>query len=350
MPHSGPHCLALPTASGGLARLAATEARAAGMGLEPLLRASGLSAAQIQDSDQRLGVEQQIAFIESAAQALGRDRLGFELGRDFDLRKIGLLYYVAACSGTLGEAVQRIERFSAVGNEAVVFRASKASDLVIRLDYSGVARHSDRHQVEFFLVALVRLCRSLTGLTLIPTQVTISHGRSESVRDYNAFFGCRTEFQAEHDSVVFEDQCRALPVVSADPHLSEILVRYCDETLSSRRKAMSSFRVRVENAIAPLLPHGKPKALTIARQLNVSQRTLARRLKEEQTSFAAVLDEMRCGLALRYLEDPKLSITQIAWLLGFQEVAAFTHAFRRWTGKVPSMVRRREAVPAESPQ
>jgi AraC-like DNA-binding protein len=348
MPRSGPHRLALPTATGGLARLAATEARAAGIDLEPLLRASGLSAAQIQDGDERLGAEQQIAFIESAAQALERDRLGFELGRDFDLRKIGLLYYVAACSRSLGEAVQRIERFSAVGNEAVVFRASKASDLVIRLDYSGVARHSDRHQVEFFLVALVRLCRSLTGLNVTPTQVTISHSRSEGVRGYNAFFGCGTEFQAEHDSLVFEDQCRALPVVSADPHLSEILVRYCEDTLSSRRKAMSSFRVMVENAIAPLLPHGKPTASRIAHQINVSQRTLARRLTEEQTSFAAVLDDMRCELALRYLEEPKLSISQIAWLLGFQEVAAFTHAFRRWTGKAPSMVRRCRVVSART--
>jgi AraC-like DNA-binding protein len=109
---------------------------------------------------------------------------------------------------------------------------------------------------------------------------------------------------------------------------------------------MSSFRVQVENAIAPFLPHGKPKASTIAHELKVSQRTLARRLAEEQTSFAAVLDEMRCALAVRYLEDPELSISQIAWLLGFQEVAAFTHAFRRWTGKVPSMVRRLEAVQA----
>jgi AraC-like DNA-binding protein len=206
--------------------------------------------------------------------------------------------------------VQRIERFSAVGNEAVVFRASKASDLVIRLDYSGVARHSDRHQVELFLVALVRLCRSLTDLTVMPTRVTISHGRLEGVRDYNAFFGCRTEFQAKRDSVVFEGRCHELPLVSADPHLSEILVRYCEETLSSRRRPRSSFRVRVENAVAPLLPHRKPKASVIADKLNVSQRTLARRLAEEQTSVAAVLDDMRCELAVRYLEDPKLPISR----------------------------------------
>jgi AraC-like DNA-binding protein len=339
---SAPHRLGLPTATGELTRLVARELRAAGIDLEPLLHASRLSSAQIQDSDERLGAEEQVVFVEAAAHALGRIHLGFELALGFDLRRIGLLYYVAAASETLGEAVHRIERYSAVGNEAVVFRASNASDLAIQLDYSGIARHSDRHQVEFFMIALVRLCRSLTGLSLTPARVTICHGRSEGVRDYNAFFGCETEFHAEHDSLVFEESCRGLPVVSADPHLSEILIRYCEDTLRSRLKASSSFRIRVENAIAPLLPHGKPRVSTIARKLNVSHRTLARRLAEEKASFAVVLDEMRRDLAIGYLEEPKLSISQIAWLLGFQEVAAFTHAFRRWTGKAPSAVRRSE--------
>src|SRR5215212_2030792 len=76
MPHSDSHQLALPTATGGLARLVATEARAARIDLEPLLRASGLSAAQIQDTEERLGAEEQIAFVEAAARALERDRLG----------------------------------------------------------------------------------------------------------------------------------------------------------------------------------------------------------------------------------------------------------------------------------
>jgi AraC-like DNA-binding protein len=302
-----------------------------------------LSAAQIQDSEERLGAEEQVAFVEGAARALERDRLGFEVGRKFDLRTIGLLYYVAASSETLGEGVQRLERFSAVGNEAVVFRTNSTGDMEIRLLYSGLARHSDRHQIEFFLVTLVRLCRSLTGLSLMPVRVTLCHGRPDGIGEYNTFFGCRTEFQAEHDAVVFADACRRLPLVSADPHLSDILIRYCEETLKSRRKAMSSFRVRVENAIAPQLPHGKPKASMIAHSLNVSQRTLARRLAQEQTTLAAVLEDMRRELAVRYLEDPKLSISQVAWLLGFSEVAAFTHAFRRWTGMPPSALRRSEA-------
>ena len=260
--------------------------------------------------------------------------------------RIGLLYYVAASSETLVEAVQRIERFSAVGNEAMVFRCSKGADLEIRLDYSGVARHSDRHQTEFFLTTLVRLCRSLTGMPLTPLSVTISHARSEGPAEYDRFFGCQPEFAAQHDGVVFRDECRRLPIVSADPHLSDILVGYCEETLASRRSgARGSFRASVENVIAPLLPHGKPQAALVARKLNMSPRTLARRLADEGLSFASVLEEMRRELAMRYLEDARLSISQVAWLLGFQEAAAFTHAVRRWTGQTPSEIRRSELRP-----
>ena len=345
MPRSDPHPSGLPTATGALARLAAQEASAAGLGLGPFLKTAGLTAAQIDDADERLGAKAQIVFVEAVARALGRDRLGFELAQEFDLRLMGLLYYVAASSETLVEAVQRIERFSVVGNEAVVVRCSKGADLEIRLNYSGVARHSDRHQVEFFLAALVRLCRSLVGVPLVPLRVTISHAPSERLAEYNRFFGCRTEFAAPYDAVVLRDECRRLPVVSADPHLSEILVRYCEETLASRKQARGSFRVRVENVIAPLLPHGKPQAGVVARKLNVSPRTLARRLADEDLSFASVLEEMRRELALRYLQDAKLSISQVAWLLGFQEAGAFTHTFRRWTGQTPSEIRRSELLP-----
>jgi AraC-like DNA-binding protein len=322
-----------------LARLVAQEVRTVGIDLGPLVQASGLTADQI-DSDERMGSAEQTAFVQVSARALGRDHLGFELAKDFDLRNMGLLYYVAASSESLGEAIERVERFSAVGNEALVIRAGRREDLSIRLEYSGVSRHSDRHQIEFFVAALVRLCRALSRLPLVPVQVSFCHDRSDGTKAYDEFFGCQTQFLAAQDSIVFEPRCRRLSVVSADPHLSEILIKFCEETLTSRRKVNLSFRVMVENAIAPLLPHGKPEFSEIAQKLHLSPRTLARRLAAEGTTFARVLDEMRRELATRYLEDGKLSISQVAWLIGFQEVAAFTHAFRRWTGKTPSMVRR----------
>jgi AraC-like DNA-binding protein len=77
----------------------------------------------------------------------------------------------------------------------------------------------------------------------------------------------------------------------------------------------------------------------VARSLGMSKRTLARRLSDEGLNFTEVLQQLRRNLAVRYLDDPKLHISKIAWLLGFNEVSAFTHAFKRWTGKTPSQMR-----------
>src|SRR5262245_47394741 len=91
------------------------------------------------------------------------DCLGFTLARDFDPREIGLLYYVMASSQTLGEALKRLARYSKVTNEALVFGYREGNRLIISLSYSGVPRHSDRHQIEFCMFGLLRICRLLTG-------------------------------------------------------------------------------------------------------------------------------------------------------------------------------------------
>ncbi len=91
------------------------------------------------------------------------------------------------------------------------------------------------------------------------------------------------------------------------------------------------------------MPHGKARAQEIARRLGLSHRTLARRLADEGLSFSQVLDELKLDLARRYLDDG-LPISRIAWLLGYREVSAFTHAFKRWTGQSPKQSRAREGA------
>ena len=98
-------------------------------------------------------------------------------------------------------------------------------------------------------------------------------------------------------------------------------------------------RTRVENEISSLLPHGRVLVEDVARSLAMSERTLARKLSDEELNFTEILQQLRCDLAIRYLDDRKLHVSKIAWLLGFHEVSAFTHAFKRWTGKTPSEVR-----------
>ena len=328
------------SAAGKLSRLACARAREAGIDVVPLMAKAGVTSRQVEDDDVWLAVQGQIKFLDLIADALHDDFLGFHLARDFELGEIGPLYYVAASSEELDDALQRAARYSATVNEAVSLTYSERNDVAISFSYVGVARHSDRHQIEFWVTALARVCRELTGRQVLPHRIQLTHRRHEDASEFNTFLGCDVEFGAAVDEVAFPRSIKDLPLVRADPYLNKLLIGYCEEALARRAKRDSgTVRSVVENAVAPLLPHGKARLGEVARKLGLSQRTLARRLLSEGVTFGRVLDELRSDLAHRHLEDPALSISEIAWLLGYQEVSAFTHAFKRWTGKTPREAR-----------
>jgi AraC-like DNA-binding protein len=230
-------------------------------------------------------------------------------------------------------------RYSSIVNEGLALSFNGGGDLGINFDYVGVARHLDRHQIEFSMVALVRICRQLTKRHLVARRVSLTHGRSADTSEFRTFFGCDVTFGAPVDRVVFSKSSREVPLVGADPYLNKLLVKYCDQAIADRSAKRSSFGLSVENAIALLLPHGKIQASEIARKLGVSRRTLARRLSSEGLTFAGIIQSLKSDLARRHLADETLSISEIAWLLGYQDVSAFTHAFKRWTGRAPTTLR-----------
>ncbi len=329
----------IPMAQGGLSRLAIARLESAGVLVEPFLKRVGLTPELIADPEERLSVRSQIALLNEAAIALKDDCLGFTLARDFDPREIGLLYYVMASSQTLGDALKRVARYSRITNEALVFGYREGNRLIVSLSYSGVPRHSDRHQIEFCLFAAIRICRVLTGQNLIPQHFSISHHRSGGTSEMARFVGTEVEFGADRDEFALNVDAGELPLVHSDPHLNDLLVKYCEAALAKRRGDMSQLRTKVENAIALVLPHGRVLVGDVARSLGMSERTLARKLSDEGLNFSEILQQLRRDLAVRYLDDRKLHVSKIAWLLGFNEVSAFTHAFKRWTGKTPREMR-----------
>jgi AraC-like DNA-binding protein len=328
-----------PSAMGVATRLACSRAVQEGVKVELLLREAGLTRQQIDDPGVRLEVKNQIRFLELVATAVKDDFLGFHLALKVDLRKMGLLYYAQASSDTLEEALQRGGRYSSIVNEGLALSFNGGGDVRINFEYVGVARHSDRHQIEFSIVTLVRICRQLTKRHLLASRVSLTHRRSEDTSEFRTFFGCDVTFGAPVDQVVFSKASREMPLVDTDPYLNELLIKYCDEAIADRSTKRNSFGLSVENAIALLLPHGKAHASEIARKLGVSRRTLARRLASEGLTFAGIVQSLKSDLARRHLTDQTLSVSEIAWLLGYQDVSAFSHAFKRWTGSAPTTLR-----------
>jgi AraC-like DNA-binding protein len=316
----------------------------AGIDVAPLMMKAGVTRKQVEDDSVRLPVKGQIKFVELIADALQDDLLGFHLARDYDPRESGLLHFVLNSSDLLGEALRRAERYSTIVNEGMSLRVREGKELSVTFKYVGVERLLDRHQIEFWVAGLVRGCRQLTSRRLQPGYVGLVHRRKGGAPELVRFLGCDVEFGADTDEVAFPGTVKQMSVVSADPYLNRLLIKYCEEARSHREAGRLTFRVGVENAIVPLLPHGTVRADEIARQLGMSLRTLERRLGSEGLTFTGVLSELRVDLAKRYLREEDLTISKIAWLLGYQDVGGFTHAFKRWTGKSPREARAQEKL------
>jgi AraC-like DNA-binding protein len=331
-----PHIVA--STAGLITRLAYELARERQADVESLLAKAGLSRKQIDDPNIRIEVRKQIKFLNVVAEAIDDDLLGFHLSQTFDLRKIGLLYYVLSSSNTLYEALRRAARYSSIANEGIRLRLHEGEETSLVFEYVNVARRSDKHQIEFWVATLIRAWRHMTNRHLTAEYVSFAH-RRKVTPELRTFFGSEIRFGAHVDQTMFSSSIREVPIAGADPYLSELLLHYSEEALRQQGVRQSSFAHNVENAIAVLMPHGKAHTGEVARKLGMGQRTLARRLASEGLTFSHVLQSLRRDLAMRHLTDRDLSISKIAWLLGYQDVSAFTNAFRRWTGSAPRAIR-----------
>jgi AraC-like DNA-binding protein len=212
--------------------------------------------------------------------------------------------------------------------------------LAIDFDYVGVERHLDRHQMMFWMTCTLKEARVFTNRELIPTYVGCIHQNLTPPTEIERYFASAINFGAVSDRISFDAQEADLRVVTEDSYLNKFMVAYFDDIAASGRWRQNPLRTRVENAISPRLPQGTANVATIASDLGMSTRTLSRRLADEGLTFSSILDGLRADLSEKYLQNGELSISQIAWLLGYTEVSSFAHAFQRWTGTSPTDARR----------
>jgi len=207
------------TSTGTIARLAFALAEEKGADVEGLLKESGLSRERIDDPNIRLEVQSQIKFLELVAKAIDDDLLGFHLSQQFDMRALGLPYYVLASCETLDEAFRYAARYSSVVNDGIKLTLREGRTLNIVFEYVSVARHLDQHQIEFWIAALVRVCRQITNRRLIPDSVSFVHRRKPS-SELSSFFGCDIRFGSDVDEAAFLPSIRDVAVISGDPYLN----------------------------------------------------------------------------------------------------------------------------------
>ncbi|WP_371744814.1 helix-turn-helix domain-containing protein [Nordella sp. HKS 07] len=194
---------------------------------------------------------------------------------------------------------------------------------------------------EFRHSLIVLACRSFTGKRITPLAVHFIHQRRIGIASLVEFFGCPVKFGQGHERIIFSRKELATPITSADDRLLAILHTYAEEILRRRPKQGPDLIHRLERRLIELLPTGEARIKIVAAELGMSERTLVRRLADQNTSFADIVDRLRHDLARKYLPQRDVSLSQIALFLGYSSQSAFSTACRRWTGKAPRDLRSR---------
>ena len=310
---------------------------------EPLLAEAKLSRGQLMRHRNGISIASQYRFLELAALAADDSLFGLHLAAKMDLRRAGLLFYLAASSMTVAEALEHFARYAGTSSEAVLVELSRHKDATT-VTLRPVAHSEFRRQwSEFLALAVIRTLRMLTGHDFAPTRMTFTHARNSDLPEVHRLLRCPVEFTHLTMSWVLPQSVMALPIRSEDSELLDLLKAHGDDLLTKRRTAPGLQNV-VENQLISMLPSGRAQAAAVAQQLGMSQRSLTRRLAEEDMTFGEILDRVRNRLAVRYLGNDDMPLQQIAWLLGYSEVGAFNHAFKRWTGTSPGRARREPSV------
>lgn len=315
--------------------------RATELGLDrtELLARAGIAEAELADPDARLPLRKLWELWRLAIARTGDEDLPLRLIASTPLRAYGLVGYLMTHSATLGAAFERLARYSRLVTDAVAVdwkRDPGEGRLVLtdRLTPDPPRSRSDA-RLAFAIVA----ARELVGRSVMPREVHLPYPSPPDVSTLERTLGPNLVFDRLPGALVLEDRDLDRTIAGADPTLVSYLDDLADRLLQAM-PATAMFQDRVRRAIWSGLRRGRIDLPSIASELAVSARTAQRRLRDEGTSYAAVLDDVRRELAMGMLRGRDLAVYEVAFLLGYSEPSTFHRAFRRWTGKSPREYRR----------
>jgi AraC-like DNA-binding protein len=322
-------------------RQLAAELKLKGHPAKRLLAQVGLDERNLNADGARIPFTEHAAFFELAAKVTRDGCLGLHFGQTRDSRDAGLIGYVGLSSPTLMDAIKNISRYRRVFSDAVEFEIDALEERGrLRWWFHGLGSQRPCQCIEFSAANFLRAFREKSGRNLAPASLGFAHPRNKNIEEFERFFGCSVSFGCQENIIEMKLSDLNLQLLTADDRLLSLLRRYCEDVLSRHAAQAPPLVERVERLIADRLTKGEAKIDTAAPELGMSSRSLSRKLAELGTSFNGIVGSLRKDLALLYLQESSLSLTEIAFLLGYTEVSTLNHAFKRWTGSTPTAFRR----------
>ncbi|MEY2838137.1 MAG: hypothetical protein RJB60_436 [Pseudomonadota bacterium] len=314
---------------------------AKGLDAAALMRQAGMDLSLLDDPLARYPSEQTMAFWTLALQASGDPLLGLHTARHISPATFHALGYAALASSTLDEYFQRAARYFRVVTDAGELTYTRTPShgrltmlghpALIASDTAGVAWCL----IDCFIYTTLRVCGLLYGPSFEVLEIRLQRPAPsqrevfEQVLRHAPIYGC------DDNTVLVADEVLRKPL----PHANTILARVNEEALSRYLADLNhgdNVSARLKRLLQERLPSGDPSQDELAALLHMTTRSLQRRLAELGTTYRELINQTRHELSLEYLAQRQHSISDIAYLLGFAEVSAFTRAFKRWTGQSPT--------------
>ena len=304
----------------------------------PLLSGAGIAEETLKSPEYRLTPSQELSFTEGAIRAIDEPELGLEVGAHYHMASYGMLGLAAMASSSLLQGLELYARHYLMCWTYFNFSLEvESGEVAIIAEGHRDLGYCRRYMSERDLSASYLSVKEILGRDVPLLGVSFMHDAGAPAECYEAVFGCEVEFGAERLAYRFDESYLQERPLQCAPETFQVYDKQCTRICAELAKNPSmselcrQFLLEAPGRVASLE--------SLAAHLHASPRSIQRKLAGEGTSYKELLEDVRKNLALEYLQDRALPISEIAQRLGYSEAPNFINAYKRWTGMTPGEFR-----------
>ena len=302
-----------------------------------VFRKAGLDPSKLSDPNYRYASVGMKKLWAVAAEVTGDACIGLKAASYWHPTTLHALGFSWMASASLHDALQRMVRYLDIVSTATRLKMDAGDDEVVVEFTFDAAYVPAVEAMDAALAVLVDMCRGSYGEDFALNQVFLGRNAPDCEQEFRHFFQAPVKFSASRNAIAFDRACLDKPLPTANPELVRANDAIVAEHLAELNKNDIVGQVKIE--IIHLLSSGSVSERLIANRLNMSLRSLQRKLAGARSSYFALLEDTRRELAIQYMRDSRHSVNEVTYLLGFSEPSNFSRAFKRWTGFTPSQFR-----------
>ena len=303
-----------------------------------VFKAAGVDHTKLGDGNARYRLDEMTSLWREGLRETGDPCFAIDVGKHWAPTTFHALGFAWLASHTLKDALVRFARYTRIVNNSISARVeTHGAHLHLMMETSEDDSRIHPIARDAGLAAVITMCRLLCGENFSPVEIQITRSKSDCHEDLTKFVGCPIVYNCDQNQTLFDRIIAEKRLPTGNSELAKVNEDVAMKYLNSIDGA--SIMMQVKAKLIEMMPQGQVSEEMIAVELNVSLRTLQRKLREEKTSYSQIYKSIRQEMAGEYIQDSQMSMTEIAYLLGFSEQANFTRAFRRWYGTSPSAAR-----------